>query len=194
MAKTIAVATGALFGAALVVGAAGAEAATVTFERTLNDPNPTVEDLFGFSVALDNGRALVGSLLDRSTGTATGQASLFDVNTGALLQTFADPTPTGGDRFGQSVSIAGDRVLIGANEDDTFGENVGQAHLFDANSGTLLRTFNGVVVDGSLVFHGAPRGGKLDFLDRPVVAAATEIIATTPSYFVDAQRACPATK
>ena len=48
-----------------------------------------------------------------------------------LLQTFDDPTVTGGDVFGDAVALEGDRLLIGAPGDDTQGGNVGQAHLFD---------------------------------------------------------------
>ena len=56
--------------------------------------------------------------------------------TGNLLRTFNDPTPTsdgtvsGSDRFGDSVALDGNIVLIGAYRDDTLGPTVGQAHLF----------------------------------------------------------------
>jgi hypothetical protein len=62
------------------------------------------------------------------------QAHLFDAVTGNLLRTFDDPTPTFGDNFGGSVALDLNRVLIGARGDDTFGIDVGQAHLFTVPS------------------------------------------------------------
>lgn len=57
----------------------------------------------------------------------------------------------------------------------------------------VLRTLHGVVIDDALVFHSAPKGEKLALLDRPVVAAAEELVATVPSTFFDPIKACPAT-
>ncbi|HEY8075519.1 MAG TPA: GNAT family N-acetyltransferase [Labilithrix sp.] len=63
-----------------------------------------------------------------------------------------------------------------------------------ADDGTpIFRTVNAVVVDGALAFHGAPAGEKMAGLGRPCVAAASETIASIPSWFLDPERACPAT-
>src|SRR5207302_7797529 len=50
-----------------------------------------------------------------------------------------------------------------------------------------------VVVDDALAFHGAPSGEKMEGLGRPCVASASETIASIPSWFLDPERACPAT-
>jgi hypothetical protein len=60
-----------------------------------------------------------------------------------LDRTFDDPTITSGDvssadLLGLAVAIDGNYVLVGAPEDDSKGRDVGQAHQFDANTGTLL--------------------------------------------------------
>ncbi len=62
----------------------------------------------------------------------------------------------------------------------------------------VLRAVHGVMLaDGpgsrQIAFHGAPAGEKADCIGRPCVLAADEIIAPIPSYFVDPERACPAT-
>jgi nitroimidazol reductase NimA-like FMN-containing flavoprotein (pyridoxamine 5'-phosphate oxidase superfamily)/GNAT superfamily N-acetyltransferase len=57
----------------------------------------------------------------------------------------------------------------------------------------VLRTLNAVVDEDYLLFHGAKAGEKSLALGRSAVAAADEVIATVPSYFVDPERACPAT-
>lgn len=57
----------------------------------------------------------------------------------------------------------------------------------------ILRTVHGVVVDGWLAFHGSPKGEKVMMIGQPVVASAEDVVASIPSYFLDAERACPAT-
>jgi len=137
---------------------------------TFDDPSPNEfgGDIFGFSVALDDDRVLIGAPRDNTTGDDVGQAHLFDADTGNLLATFDDPTPTRGDGFGQSVAFDGNRLLIGAPNDDTAGSNVGQAHLFDADTRDLLATFDdptptgsdnfgeSLTLDGDRVLIGAP--------------------------------------
>lgn len=57
----------------------------------------------------------------------------------------------------------------------------------------VLRTLNAVVEQDYLLFHGAKAGEKALSLGRAAVAAADEVVATIPSYFIDPERACPAT-
>src|SRR5262245_54745872 len=57
----------------------------------------------------------------------------------------------------------------------------------------VMRTVHGVVVDNYLAFHGAPAGEKVNAIGRTAVASAEEVIAPIPSYFIDPERACPAT-
>lgn len=57
----------------------------------------------------------------------------------------------------------------------------------------VLRTVHGVVVRGALCWHGAPAGEKMETIGRAAVIAAEEVVASLPSYFLDPERACPAT-
>src|SRR5437773_11530102 len=57
----------------------------------------------------------------------------------------------------------------------------------------VLRTVHGVIVDDAIAFHAAPVGEKTLSLGREVVVGAEELVAQIPSYFVDPERACPAT-
>jgi nitroimidazol reductase NimA-like FMN-containing flavoprotein (pyridoxamine 5'-phosphate oxidase superfamily)/ribosomal protein S18 acetylase RimI-like enzyme len=63
----------------------------------------------------------------------------------------------------------------------------------DGAGAPLVRALNVAIVDGALVFHGAPVGEKTEAVGRPVVVSAEEMVASIPSYFVDPERACPAT-
>ena len=143
------------------------DATTFNLLHTFDDPTITTSDQFGVSVAMSGNLILVGAFGDDTNGVGVGQAHLFDATTGALLQTFDDPTVTTTDHFGASVSICGNRVLVGAPDDDTNGVDVGQAHLFDATTGALLETYddptvtvgdrfgNSVLISGSRVLIGA---------------------------------------
>jgi len=71
--------------------------------------------------------------------------------------------------------------------------NVVRVAAVDEVGAPLLKTVHGVVVDGALAFHGAPAGEKAAAIGRPCVVAAEEVVAPIPSWFVDEERACPAT-
>jgi nitroimidazol reductase NimA-like FMN-containing flavoprotein (pyridoxamine 5'-phosphate oxidase superfamily)/GNAT superfamily N-acetyltransferase len=68
-------------------------------------------------------------------------------------------------------------------------------HLASTNDDgeAVLRALNAVVVRGGIAFHAAPVGEKTEVIGRPAVVTAEEIVASIPSYFVDPERACPAT-
>ncbi|MEW6497232.1 MAG: CHAT domain-containing protein, partial [Cyanobacteriota bacterium] len=104
--------------------------------QTLNNPNPQVEVLFGFSVAGVGTYPLIGAYRGDTRTNNPGTAYLFDGSTGTPVQIFNNPTPATGDEFGHSVAAVGNAVLIGAPRDDTGAENAGAAYLFD--SGALL--------------------------------------------------------
>ena len=118
------------------------DATTGGLLKTFDDPTVTSFDNFGTSVDIDGNHVLIGAYFDDTNGIAVGQAHLFDAVSGDLLQTFDDPTVTGDDRFGLSVAIDGNHALIGAGFDNSNGNQVGQAHLFDATTGNLLQTFD----------------------------------------------------
>lgn len=57
----------------------------------------------------------------------------------------------------------------------------------------VLRCLNGVLLGDHVLFHGALAGEKSSCLGRAAVVSAHEEIADIPSYFVDEEKACPAT-
>ena len=68
---------------------------------------------------------------------SSGSASVYQLTT-----TFVNPTPTENDFFGSSVVINGDRIVIGAANDDSRRAIGGSAYLFEAETGELLEVFN----------------------------------------------------
>lgn len=80
--------------------------------HTFVNPSPHVNENFGWSVSVSGERVLVGAPSDNTGATYTGAAYLYDAS-GNLLHTFTNPTPAVNDYFGHSVSLSGDRVLVG---------------------------------------------------------------------------------
>jgi hypothetical protein len=68
-------------------------------------------------------------------------AYLFD-QSGTLLQTYLNPTPDGGDRFGAGVAAVGDNILIGAYAEETGDHEGGAAYLFDQSGNLLVEIAN----------------------------------------------------
>ncbi|MCA9170341.1 MAG: hypothetical protein KDB23_21835, partial [Planctomycetales bacterium] len=137
--------------------------------RSFANPNPRIGDRFGRIVSFDDNKVLIGASNVEVNGVAgVGRAYLFDLTSGSLLQTFDDPLPTAGGHFGWGAAIDGNNVLVTAYQNDSAGDNVGQAYLFDAVSGDLRQTFRDptptdsdefghfAALDGNYVIVGAP--------------------------------------
>jgi hypothetical protein len=108
---------------------------------TFTNPTPSYEDYFGSSVAaVGSEQVLIGAWGDKEVTFNAGAAYLFSAS-GELLTTFNKPTPVYADSFGIAVAAIGvDKVLIGANADDTGAIDAGAAYLFSTN-GALVMTF-----------------------------------------------------
>jgi len=112
-----------------------------TLIHTLMNPNPTVRDTFGSSVALSGQTVVVGSHRDDTSFTDSGRAFVFDAVTGGLVHTLLNPSPAANDWFGFAVAVSGNHVAVSAERDDTLATDAGQAYLFDAVTGALARSF-----------------------------------------------------
>ncbi|MEQ9625287.1 two-partner secretion domain-containing protein, partial [Coleofasciculus chthonoplastes] len=136
---------------------------TGTLLQTFDNPQPLVGGNFGISVAATGSDILIGARGNTSGGvTRAGQAFLFNP-TGTLLQTFDNPQPVGGARFGRSVAGVGPDIMIGAEGNTSGGfEDAGQAFLFNP-TGTLLQTFDNPqpVVGGNFGFSFAAVGSNI---------------------------------
>jgi len=107
--------------------------------HTLDNPNAygtSQSDGFGKSVAMSGNLAIVGAYLEEDAGgNDSGKAYIYNVTTGALLHTLDNPNAynnSASDRFGWSVAISSNSVILGANfEDDVGGSDSGKAYIFD---------------------------------------------------------------
>lgn len=90
---------------------------------------------FGSAVSLFEGRALIGSRLDNENGNQSGASYVFDFDGKNWLETQKIITDDGssGDLFGVTVSLSGNRALIGSTGDDDNAAQSGSAYVFDLN-------------------------------------------------------------
>tara|TARA_R110002111_G_scaffold108858_1_gene167614 strand:- start:602 stop:1858 length:1257 start_codon:yes stop_codon:yes gene_type:complete len=114
------------------------DATTGTQIAKLTAPDPGAADLFGYSVAIDSGQAIVGALQHNGAYVGSGAAYLFDATTGALIREYAPNDPGLGDKFGTSVAMSGNTAIIGASLDDGVHTDSGSAYVFDVTTGNQL--------------------------------------------------------
>jgi hypothetical protein len=156
-----------------------------TQQAYLKASNRSNVDNFGFSVALSGDTAVVGSILEDDLVSNSGAAYVFFRNNGVWSEQgfLKASNPGGDDRFGSSVAVSGDLVVVGAHQeggsartiggaDNDLAANAGAAYVFRRSSGAwvqeaYLKSFNADVEDrfGSSV---AVSG------DRVVVGAINE--------------------
>ncbi len=138
--------------------------------RSIPNPSPGFEEYFGYSVGVSGSRIVIGARADNTSGPGAGTAYLFDVVNGSYLATLHNPTPARDDDFGISVSISGDRVVVGAFGDDTASLNAGAAYVFDATTANLLQTI-----------VRPPSGVTTTSFGNAVAASSGTIVVGSPS-------------
>jgi len=104
---------------------------------TLTNPEPGADDRFGYYVATDGVRVLVGSYTDDGpAGVDQGSASVYRRDGVALTleQTLTANDAAADDRFGvNGLAIRGDVAVIGAYRADAPASNSGAVYVFKRN-------------------------------------------------------------
>jgi len=95
----------------------------------------SVEDYFGWSVALDDGKALIGAPRDDDFNTNSGSAYIFDVSNGQQLFKLLPSAAIYYQFFGQSVDIRDGLAVVGAPNGKCGSTDTGCAYSFDVSSG-----------------------------------------------------------
>jgi len=115
-------------------------------------PIAVPEGFFGHHVAELGGDLLVAAVANLSS--FGGEVYLLDPATGSLMQTFVNPDAMLYKHFGVSLASVGGKALIGAYSASGGVIVSGAAFLFDAATGTLVRTFPNPA--GSNALFGSP--------------------------------------
>ena len=124
---------------ALTAGSVAADGPIVTEQVKLTAADAASKDGFGRSVAISGDTVIVGAIGADDSDERIGSAYLFARDQGGAEAwgqvaklTAADAAE---DRFGWSVAISGDTVIVGAPFDDHAGERSGSAYLFARDRG-----------------------------------------------------------
>jgi len=148
-----------LTGAAYVYRNIGTITGTQTESLKLRPSDVAMNDFFGQALSLQGNMAVVSSTADNARGVdRSGSAYLFrnlDSGTGTRNESAKLVASDGQalDRLGDSISLSGNNVLIGAASHDTGGKtDQGAAYLFtglDSAAGTITETAKVYASDGS---------------------------------------------
>ncbi len=105
-------------------------------EAKLVAPDQATGDNFGVSVCLAGDLLAVGADQDDDAGSNSGSAYVFRrAGTSWLFEAkLAAPDGAAEDRFGASVSVSGDRMMVGAQQDDDYGPESGATYVFARNT------------------------------------------------------------
>ena len=126
--------------------------------RTINNPNPQIQDYFGADVAAVGDWILVGApgSLNGESSQRPGVAYIFDSATGELIQGFQNPNPSV-DEFGATVAWTGigRDILIGAPGDDSQGNDAGAAFLIDGITAAIFQSYKPPIIENSDNFGAA---------------------------------------
>jgi hypothetical protein len=95
-------------------------------------------DEFGRSVAVGNGKIVVGAHGNDDYGTDSGSAYIFNLN-GTQLAKITASDGAAFDEFGRTVAIGNGRIVVGAYGDDDNSSNSGSAYIFNLNGTQLAK-------------------------------------------------------
>jgi hypothetical protein len=108
-------------------------------------------DSFGRSVSISGDYAIVGAPGDDDKGDWSGSAYIFrrDGTAWVEQQKLTASDGAASDYFGYSVSINGDKIIVGAHGDDDKGDASGSAYIFKRNGTTWVQQQKITASDGS---------------------------------------------
>jgi len=109
-----------------------------TNETKITASDGAADDTFGSSVAIGNGRIVVGASSDDDNGSNSGSAYIFDLD-GTQLAKITASDAAAFDSFGQSVAVGSGRIVVGAYQDDDNGSASGSAYIFDLDGNQLAK-------------------------------------------------------
>ncbi|QQE13426.1 hypothetical protein JD969_08200 [Planctomycetota bacterium] len=130
-------------------------ASNTNAEIKITASDAAAQDGFGSSVAIDDGKVVIGALNDDNiNGINAGAAYVFDATTGNQLHKFIAKYGQDHTRFGTSVSISNRRVVVGSSPDKKHATQYdGSAYFFNANTGYLFKQINSPTSEGNGFGH-----------------------------------------
>ena len=124
---------------------------TWTLEQEILNPDPVLNDYFsrvGLDINGSGNRVIIGAYSKDNGADGAGSVYVYSRSdtTWSLEQEINNPSPVSGDNFGYAISVNsdGDRVIIGAYNNDTGASNAGSAYVYSRSGTTwsLEQTIN----------------------------------------------------
>ena len=161
-------------------------------------------DQFGYSIAIEDNIVAVGARFADPNGENSGAVYLFNATTGIQTAKLLPDDGAQGDRFGESIAIDNNIIVVGAPYKQRDGLMTGSAYLFDATTGSQLAMLHSddstpagafghsVDIDNNMVAVGAPfnrtiwhNAGSVFFFDTSSHQELTDLklIGQRDSYF-----------
>jgi hypothetical protein len=105
---------------------------------------------FGSAVSLDGETIIIGAFNDDDNGPDSGSAYIFEKTGGNWIQQTKLLPADGGaeDRFGLSVSVTENTVIVGTPGDDDNGPDSGSAYMFEKTGGNWIQQTKLLPADG----------------------------------------------
>jgi len=122
-----------------------------TQEAKLLASDGAAGDQFGRAIAVSDNIIVVGARLHDADGSSAGAAYVFR-HDGSAWNQEAKLIGTGveaGDRFGVSVAISSNTIIVGAERDNDNGDNAGAAYIYQYIAGTWTETAKLLAADGA---------------------------------------------
>ena len=105
-------------------------------------------DYFGYGVALGGDRAVIGAFGEDAGGPNAGAAYIFERDASGVwqeVQKLVASDAQANDYFAESVSISGDRIIVGAEGESTAGSWAGAAYVFERDGGGVWQEIQKLV-------------------------------------------------
>jgi len=104
-----------------------------TNEVKITASDGAADDLFGVSVAVGNDKIVVGAQGDGDNGSASGSVYIYDLDGSNEIKITASDGAAG-DKFGASVAVGNDKIVVGALYDDS-----GSAYIYDLDGSNEIK-------------------------------------------------------
>jgi len=108
--------------------------------KKLTASDAAADDFFGYSVSISGDTVVVGAIFNDDAGSNSGSVYIFQKDQGGTdnwgeVKKITASDAANGDQFGESVSISGDTVVVGAAFNDDGGTSSGSAYIFQKDQG-----------------------------------------------------------
>ncbi len=125
----------------LAIASSPGQAQLYCSETKITASDSDIDDRFSDCIATSGDRVVVGSVLDDDNGMSSGSIYIYDWDGTSWVETKVTASDgAAGDLFGASIDISGDRIIVGAYQDDDNGVGSGSVYIYDWDGSNWLET------------------------------------------------------